>query len=161
MQLHPWIIASWPIIERAVGPAPEIATDLQHLGTTVSADCDDYGRLRGNTFWGGSDSGIGIAWDWIEALDGVFAMSDPMAVISNIGFVDPSGAGIPEFVAAVHLNRITHELPWQAEVANATRGVRAAEPWSRRVRTSRSRTRASDDFQFLVRPANDSAFQRL
>ena len=74
MQLHPWIIASWPIIERAVGPAPEIATDLQHLGTTVSADCDDYGRLRGNTFWGGTDSGIGIAWDWIEAIYGIGKM---------------------------------------------------------------------------------------
>jgi hypothetical protein len=121
-------------------------------------------RLRsppGEYLLGRHRLGIGIAWDWIEALDGVFAMADPMAVISNIGFVDQSGASIPEFVAAVHLNRITHELPWQAEVANATRGVRVAEPWSRRVRASRSRTRASDDFPLRFRATSDSAFQRL
>ena len=161
MQLHPWIIASWPIIERTVAPAPEIADNLQHLGTTVSADCDDYGRLQGHTIWGGSDSGIGIAWDWIEALDGIFAMSDPMAVVSNIGFVDKAGASIPDFVAAVQLNRITHELPWQAEVANATRGLRATDPWSHRVRTSRARTRASDEFPVRVRTITESEFQRL
>jgi hypothetical protein len=161
MQLHPWIIASWPIIERAVAPAPEIANNLQHLGTTVSADCDDFGRLQGHTIWGSADSGIGIAWDWIEALDSVFAMSDPMAVVSNIGFVDKSGASIPDLIAAVQLNRITHELPWQAHVATATRSMRGAEPWSQRVRTSRSRTRASDDFAIRVRAVTESEFQRL
>jgi hypothetical protein len=60
-QLQPWMIAAWPIIERTVEPAMEIASDLQHLGTTVSADCDDYGRLLGHTIWGGAASGIGIA----------------------------------------------------------------------------------------------------
>jgi hypothetical protein len=160
MQLHPWIIASWPIIERAIGRAPEIASDLAHLGTTVSTDCDDYGRFRGHTIWGAADSRIGIAWDWIEALDGIFAMSDPMAVVSNIGFVDQDGASIPELIAAVQLNRITHELPWQSEVARATRSRRAAEPWSRRLRT-RSPTRAGDEFPFRVRPLFDSELQAL
>jgi hypothetical protein len=143
-QLQPWMIAAWPIIERTIEPAMEIASDLHHLGTTVSADCDDYGRLLGHTIWGGADSGIGIAWDWVEAMDGVFAMSDPMGVVSNIGFVDNSGASLPDFMAAVQLNHITHELPWQAEVAEATRRVRAAQPWSERLRMSRERARAID-----------------
>ncbi len=120
----------------------EIASDLHHLGTTVSADCDDFGRLLGHTIWGGGESRIGIAWDWVEAMDGVFAISDPMGVVSNIGFVDKTGASLPDFMAAVQLNHITHALPWQAEVADATRRVRAAQPWSERVRASRERARA-------------------
>jgi hypothetical protein len=143
-QLQPWMIAAWPIIERTVEPAMEIASDLRHLGTTVSTDCDDLGRLLGHTIWGGAESGIGIAWDWVEAMEGVFAMSDPMGVVSNIGFVDDSGTGIPEFMAAVQLNHITHELPWQIEVVEATRRVRAAQPWSDRVRVSRERARTMD-----------------
>jgi hypothetical protein len=141
-QLQPWMIAAWPIIERTVEPAMEIASDLHHLGTTVSDDCDDYGRLLGHTIWGGATSGIGIAWDWVEALDGVFAMADPMGVVSNIGFVDPMGTSMPEYMAAVQLNHITHALPWQLEVAAATRQVRATQPWSERVRASRSRSHA-------------------
>ena len=155
------MIAAWPIIERTVDPATEIATDLHHLGTTVSADCDDYGRLLGHTIWGGTDSGIGIAWDWVEALDGVFAMSDPMGVVSNIGFLDKSGSSLPDFMAAVQLNQITHALPWQAEVAEATRRVRAAQPWLERVRSSRSRARAMPDYPLRNSGARDSGMQRL
>ena len=145
------MIAAWPIIERTVEPAMEIAWDLRHLGTTVSTDCDDLGRLLGHTIWGGTESGIGIAWDWVEAMDGVFAMSDPMGVVSNIGFVDASGASLPDFMAAVQLNHITHELPWQTEVVEATRRVRAAQPWSERVRTSRERGRSLDSHMMRSR----------
>jgi hypothetical protein len=143
-QLQPWMIAAWPIIERTVDPAMGFASDLHHLGTTVSADCDDYGRLVGHTIWGGVASGIGIAWDWVEAIDGVFAMADPMGVVSNIGFIDRTGESIPEFMAAVQLNHITHALPWQAEVAEATRCVRVAQPWAERVHASRTRARAAE-----------------
>lgn len=161
MQLHPWIIASWPIIERPCESAPEFALDLHHLGTTATGDCDDFGRLLGHTIWGSTNAEVGIAWDWVEALDGVFAMSDPMGVVSNIGFVDKTGAGIPEFMAAVQLNRITHALPWQTEVAKATRGLRAADPWSDRVRSSRSRTRRAEDYPRRSRAVSDSELQRL
>ena len=154
------MIAAWPIIERTVDPAAEIATDLHHLGTTVSADCDDYGRLLGHTIWGGSASGIGIAWDWVEALDGVFAMADPMGVVSNIGFVDKTGSSIPDFMAAVQLNQITHSLPWQAEVVAATRRLRGVEPWQERVRSSRARARTAHDYPLRPPPSRNSELQR-
>lgn len=145
MQIHPWIIASWPIIEHPREQAPELATELQHLGTTVSDDCDEYGRLLGHTIWGARAPEIGIAWDWVEAHDGIFALSDPMGVVSNIGFIDGAGICLPDFMSAVQLNRITHELPWQAEVAKATHVVRTAEPWAKRIGASRTvRIRASD-----------------
>src|ERR1035438_7934299 len=107
MQLQPWFIASWPIIERSSDSTAELSPSLEHLGTTVSADCDEFGRLCGNTIWGAEDLGIGLAWDWTEACDGVFALSDPMGVVSNIGFVDETGASVTEIRSAVQLNRIT------------------------------------------------------
>lgn len=135
MQLQPWIIASWPIIERACNPVAELTTDLKHLGTTLSEDCDEFGRYCGHTIWGDSNLGIGVAWDWTEAHDGVFALSDPMGVVSNICFVEISGETLPEARLALQLNRIAHELPWQSEVAEATYAERRSNPWSRRAKS--------------------------
>jgi len=84
-----------------------------------------------------------------------------MGVVSNIGFVDKSGFSIPEFMAAVQLNHITHALPWQAEVCEATRRVRAAQPWFERVRSSRSRARSMPDYPLRGKVARDSGLQRL
>ena len=159
-QLHPWMIASWPIIERSVESASEITASLRHLGTAVSSDCDDYGRLMGHTMWGGVDSGVGIAWDWIETLDGVFAMADPMGIVTNIWFVDKSGTGLSELMSAVQLNNITHELPWQPEVGKLTISRRASEPWNERVRSSQTRNRLSAAYQ-RRKLMPDSEMQRL
>ena len=159
-QLHPWMIASWPIIERSVESASEITASLRHLGTAVSSDCDDYGRLMGHTMWGGVDSGVGIAWDWIETLDGVFAMSDPMGIVTNIWFIDKSGTGLSELMSAVQLNNITHELPWQPEVGKLTISRRASEPWNERIRSSQTRNRLSAAYQ-RRKLMPDSEMQRL
>ncbi len=134
MQLHPWIITSWPTVEQHSRHVLKIATDLQHFGTVVSGDCDEFGRLLGHTIWGQSDMRIGVAWDWTEALDGIFALSDPMGVVSNIEFVDDNGVGLHLTSTAVQLNRIAHSLAWQVEVSKVTRSLRKAAPWSRRIK---------------------------
>lgn len=146
MNIQPWQISSWPIIERDCADARVIAQNLHHLGTVVSEDCDEFGRLLGHTIWGnGRSEAIGVAWDWTETLDGVFALSDPMAVISNIDFVDARGVSIDETMLAVRLNQITHSLPWQAEVSMATRQQRQRAPWSTRNRPpTNQRFRASE-----------------
>lgn len=123
MQLQPWTIAAWPIVRRLSQPEPDIAAELQHLGTVVSGNRDEFGRLLGHTIWGAADLQIGLAWDWTETLAGVYAMSDPLHVLSNIGFVDTSGVVVPENLTAVYLNRITHALPWQAEISRATTAI--------------------------------------
>ena len=159
MQIYPWIIASWPIIERPSELAAELAVELRHLGTTVSEDCDEYGRFLGHTIWGADGLEIGIAWDWVEAHDGVFAMSDPMGIVSNIRFLDREDRVIPEFMSAVQLNRIAHELSWQSEVAHVTCGVRAAAPWSKRVNRSSPFSRSTDvagRFMSRVRSAGEA-----
>lgn len=134
MQFHPWVISSWPIIERPSEVEPAIAKVLHHLGTVLSADCDEFGRLLGHTFWGDTTKQVGVAWDWTETLDGVFALSDPMGVVSNIQFIDSTGTRVTESLAAVHLAHIAHVLPWQQEVVKVTRSRRSAAPWNKRLK---------------------------
>ena len=162
MQIHPWLIASWPIIERQIGRTEETVADLTHLGTTVAAECDDFGRLLGHTIWGASASGIGVAWDWVEAMEGVFALSDPMGVVSNIGYVDEVGRPVADLISAVQLNRITYSLPWQAEVAKATSILRLSGPCSDGERPpSRLTPRRKSGAPRIRNVLEDSAFQTL
>ena len=166
MQLQPWIIASWPIIEHPSDSATELAGHVQHLGTTVSADCDEYGRICGHTIWGATHSGVGIAWDWIEAHDGVFALADPMGVVSNIEFVDEAGNEVSDLMSTLQLNRITHELSWQEEVSKVTCSLRATAPWARRMRygeqtCTMSNSEIARDVSRRRTDAPDSGLQRL
>ena len=146
MYIQPWQISSWPIIERDAAEAPTIAAYLRHLGTVVSGECDEFGRLLGHTIWGsGVPEKIGAAWDWTETLDSVFALSDPMSIITNIDFIDSTGSSLSETMLAVQLNKITNALPWQAEVSKATRERRQRSPWSaRRTPPIKERFRASE-----------------
>ena len=134
MQIYPWIITSWPIVERPAQRAPEIARGMRHLGTVASGECDEFGRLLGHTIWGCAELKLGVAWDWTETLDGVYALSDPMGVVSNIEFVDDAGNAISESLSAVQLNSITHALPWQPEISRAARGLKTATTWRKRAR---------------------------
>ena len=116
LQVNPWAIRSWPMIERSPCAARQIAKDLRHLGTVVSPWRDELGRLVGQTAWSSCDGSIGVGWNWIEVFHGVFVLADPMGLVSNIDFVDEVGASLINWVAAVHLNQIAHALPWQTEV---------------------------------------------
>ena len=133
MQLQPWLISSWPSVCWPNVEVLAIVGELHHLGTVVSEDCDDYGRLLGHTIWGTRNEDVGVAWDWTETMNGIFALSDPMGVVSNIEFVDEEGVAIPG-ASVVQLNRITHSLRWQDEVANATQGQRTLASRASRIK---------------------------
>ena len=134
MKLEPWLIASWPIVQRPFSTDIALAASLVHLGTTVSSDNDDFGRLLGNTFWGTKALDIGIAWDWTEAHDGVFAVSDPMGIVTNVQFTDNATAELlSELTTAVRLNRIAHGLHWQEVVAKATQELRTSRRGQRKI----------------------------
>lgn len=134
MKLEPWLIASWPIVQRPCSSDIALGATLVHLGTTVSPDNDDFGRLLGNTFWGTRALDIGVAWDWTEAHDEVFAVSDPMGIVSNIQFTeDASAEPLSELPAAVRLNRIAHGLHWQEIVAKVTQELRTSRRRQRKI----------------------------
>ncbi|HJW12216.1 MAG TPA: hypothetical protein VJ598_10540 [Albitalea sp.] len=75
----------------------------------------------GQTVWGNAspEQAAGVAWDWIEVHQGVVAMADPLALVTNLQLLDAHGDVLPSTQAALHLNEIVHTLPWQNEVQRA------------------------------------------
>ena len=115
----PWSLRAWPPVLWQAQRAVRLR--LQHLGTRVTAPPDACGPAAGQTFWGSaSDEGeAGVAWDWVQVGDGVVAMADPLAVVTNLRLIGDEGEVLTALEAALYLNEIVHALPWQSEVARA------------------------------------------
>ena len=60
-----------------------------------------------------------MAWDWISIPEGVVALADPMALVTNLWLLDGEGQVLSPLQAAPHLNVLVHTLPWQDEVRRA------------------------------------------
>ena len=95
---------------------------LSVLDTTVHVDTDGSRMRHGQVVWGigGAGSGCshvaGIAWDWQEVQEDVVAISDPMAVQSNLELVDQDDQSLGQTQQLLCLNRVIHSLPWQDRV---------------------------------------------
>ena len=75
----------------------------------------------GQTLWGADCAGgqAAMAWDWVELAEGLFALADPMAIVTNLRLVDDSGEALPDGETVRHINGIVHGLPWQQAVEQA------------------------------------------
>jgi len=115
-----WLVVSWPPLLWQAEAAPRL--QLVHLGTEVLRVGDSADTLcSGHTFWGTEASGgpAGMAWDWVRIPEGVVALADPMALVTNLWLLDPEVQVLTPLQAAPHLNEIVHTLPWQDEVQRA------------------------------------------
>lgn len=117
-----WAVFAWPTVLWQP-PHPDRLHFL-HLGTRVT--CSGEPVCSGQTLWGDPDGAhaAGLAWDWIELAQGVVAMADPMAVITNVRLLGPGGSVLTSIEAAPHLNEMVHALPWQCEVQRALAQIR-------------------------------------
>lgn len=117
-----WAVFAWPTVLWQA-PHPERLRFL-HLGTRVTYAGDPV--CSGQTLWGDPDGehAAGLAWDWVELAQGVVAMADPMAVITNVRLLGPSGVVLTASEAALHLNEMVQALPWQFEVQRALAQIR-------------------------------------
>src|SRR5947208_2419668 len=79
-----WVVYAWPPLLWQVNQVQSLP--LSHLGTRVLSYGDECQPPSGQTVWGQADDGrnAGVAWDWVEIRDGVVAMSDPLALITNV-----------------------------------------------------------------------------
>ncbi len=117
-----WAVFAWPTV---LWQAPHRERRrFLHLGTRVTYTGDPV--CSGQTLWGDPDGeqAAGLAWDWIELAQGVVAMADPMAVITNVRLLGPGGEVLTAVEAAPHLNGLVHALPWQCEVQRALAQLR-------------------------------------
>lgn len=114
-----WAVFAWPpVLWQA--PCPT-RLHLLHLGTHVTSRGNPVAPCSGQTVWGEpvGERAAGLAWDWIELAQGIVAMADPMAVITNVRLLGPGGEVLTPTEAAPHLNELVHALPWQTEVQRA------------------------------------------
>ena len=120
-----WIVCAWPPLLWQAECAPEL--QFVHLGTRVLNAGDPEHPCSGQTVWGNpsTEHAAGVAWDWIELQQGVVAMADPLALVTNLQLIDAHGDVLPSMQAALHLNGIVHNLPWQTEVQRALHRVAA------------------------------------
>jgi hypothetical protein len=120
-----WIVCAWPPVLWQAESAPEL--NFVHLGTRVLHAGSSDQPCTGQTVWGNpsADPAAGVAWDWVELQQGVVAMADPLALVTNLQLTDEHGDVLPSTRAALHLNEIVHTLPWQNEVQRALHRVAA------------------------------------
>lgn len=122
-QTPAWTVVAWRPQLCQARSAPKL--QFTHLGTTVQRSFDTDAPRSGQTVWGltGADSQTegpaGVAWDWIEITQGVVAIADPMAMITNLRLIGAHGEVLTAPEAALHLNELVHALPWQDEVQRA------------------------------------------
>ena len=112
----PWIVSAWPTVLWQAGANEPL--HLVHLGTSVSSPRDRAVQLCGQTLWADAarERSAGVAWDWIELRHGVYAMADPLGLVTNLQLLDADGSALDERTAMLRLNLWVHSLPWQREV---------------------------------------------
>lgn len=116
MTTPPWAVCAWPPVLWQDEATPRL--HLVHQGTHVSALGHGDSPNCGQTLWAdpAGELAAGVAWDWIELRDGVYALADPFGLVTNLQFVDSRGSVLPPWETARRLNLLVHALPWQAEV---------------------------------------------
>jgi hypothetical protein len=114
-----WIVCAWPPVLLNAQSTPEL--HFVHLGTSVLNPGDPEHPSMGQTLWGNptSASVAGVAWDWVELQQGVFAMADPLGLVTNLRLVGPKGEQLSNMQVALYLNELVRTLPWQSEVSRA------------------------------------------
>ena len=112
----PWSLRTWPPIAWQIDLGSPMR--WQHLATRIHNTGDYLVHLAGQTVWAGrfDDDAAGVAWDWIQLPRGIVAMVDPMAVVTNLRLVGPTGESLPTMEAVRHINSLVRSLPWQYEV---------------------------------------------
>lgn len=115
----PWIVSAWPPVLWQHDASPRL--QLVHFGTSVLTIRDRGNPTSGQTLWADSagERSAGVAWDWIEIRDGVYAVADPLGLVTNLQLLDVDGSALDERTAMLRLNFWVHSLPWQREVRRA------------------------------------------
>lgn len=128
-----WALRAWPPLLWQV--SREIQLQLQHVGTQVIDTGDGVFRTAGQTLWACqcAEGDAGMAWDWIELGQGVVAMADPLAVVTNLRLVGHEGEKLDRYESARRINQIVHQLPWQTEVERVLSALASQQTRQRRT----------------------------
>jgi hypothetical protein len=108
-------VCAWPPLMWKARCTPEL--HFVHLDTRVLTLGGPSCLSSGETLWGNPKPyAAGVAWEWVQLRHGVYAMADPMGLITNLRLVGADGQTLTNTQMALHLNQLVHTLPWQDEV---------------------------------------------
>lgn len=124
MNFPSWMIPSLKAAVCHMECAEDVATRMQHLGTTAYPRDDAPQLWAGQTTWAWQERGMchAVGWDWIEMQRGVIVLADPMALITNVEFASHEQGEKGERQRILLLNSIVYLLPWQEQVRSGLRG---------------------------------------
>ena len=119
MNIPAWQIIGWPAVDLSIDRWAELS-GFQPVGH--ASRLDEEARRLGNTLWSVAIDGhrVGLAWEWLEVHPNVFAMSDPMSIMSNVALI-VNGRMTNEFERVLHLNNAVYQLGWQQAIASILR----------------------------------------
>lgn len=111
-----WTLRAWPTVFWHA--KDDFKLEFVHLCTNVTREYHPHEQISGQSLWActNSPNPAGIAWDWILIATDLVALSDPMAIITNLRVLNPSGMVLSTDEAAPYINLLVHGLPWQTEV---------------------------------------------
>lgn len=110
-----WIVCAWPPLMWRAHCTPEL--QFVHLNTKIVTPGDASQPSMGQTLWGNPEpQAAGVAWDWVQIQQGVFAMADPLGLFTNLQLVGTHGETLSNLQVALYLNELVRTLPWQSEV---------------------------------------------
>lgn len=120
--LTAWSLRAWPPLLWQAGQRSPML--FHHLGTRVEELGETPGPASGQTLWAASanDGRAGVAWDWVQIAEGVVAIADPLAVVTNVRLIGDTGEVLTGYQSARYLNELVRALPWQEEVQRALSG---------------------------------------
>lgn len=114
-----WHVLSWEQVELPASQFSKAVRHMKCLGVSVR-DATPAHR-KGEVLWGTdvSGRGVGIAWEWGEATDGIVAMVDPLTILSNVKLVTDDGLAICPDELLLRLNGAVNSLRWQSAAVRA------------------------------------------
>jgi len=92
------------------------------LDSRHALDTDSERTRLGEVLWGieldgcGKRRMLGVCWEWREVIANVVALSNPMAVRSNVLLKDERGEAVSEAKRLLHLNAAVNAFPWQGHL---------------------------------------------
>ena len=125
MFIPAWKVFTLPAARSSLSDWTKYTKLLRHLDTTIHVDHDNGHFRHGQVMWGTNVGPeiAGMAWDWREVQPNVVAMSDPMALQSNLVLIDDDGEPLPESRRLLHMHNTIHALPWQEEICSLWGGA--------------------------------------
>lgn len=121
-----WHVLSWEQVEVPASQFSKAVRHMKCLGVSVR-DATPKHR-RGEVLWGSdvAGHGIGIAWEWGEAVEGVVAMVDPLTILTNVKLVTDDGVTVSADELLLRLNGAVNSLRWQAAAVRRAKEASSA-----------------------------------